>query len=469
MENENKVQFRFTQWLNESLSLKLAVIFVLTLILLIPAALINDLVREREIRQEEVIQEISQSWAGSQTIGGPVLMVPYSKKVLIVRNGVEQYEDQNHYLYLLPEKLTVLAETGNQELSRGIFKVSVYEGKIHLKGNFGALNLSIEELNSDQIHWSKANVVVGISDLRGVKQLTRVEIGGSPQQLDEYATVRPFTQNLIFSPILTQPWDELSFAIEMDIRGTAKLNFLQLAKETEVTVTGNWTAPKFTGQYLPENREVSKDGYDVHWKLAHFARSLPQQWAGQDVVIVFKEFGNPIESVPMKTTTPLASSMSAVQEVDGFGIEFIQPVNHYQKSNRATKYAILVIALSFLAMFFTEIIAKRRVHIVQYVLIGMAMVVFYTLLLAFSEHIGFNAAYGVAALATIMLITLFIRQIIGQRKAARLFAGLLVLFYSFVFVIIQLNDYALLLGSVGLFFCVGALMYFSSKINWQGR
>src|SRR5690606_27024282 len=110
--------------------------------------------------QEEVIQAISQSWAGSQTLGGPVLMVPYSKKVLIVRNGVEQYEDQNHYLYLLPEKLTVLAETGNQELSRGIFKVSVYEGKIHLKGNFGALNLSIEELNSDQIHWSKANVVV---------------------------------------------------------------------------------------------------------------------------------------------------------------------------------------------------------------------------------------------------------------------------------------------------------------------
>lgn len=465
MENEAKTQNRFIQWMNESLSLKLAVIFVLTLILLIPAALINDLVHEREFRQEEVIQEISQSWAGSQTIGGPVLMVPFSKKVSVVRNGVEQYEDQIHFLYLLPEKLGIQAQTENKELSRGIFKVSVYEGKIQLKGNFGALNLAREELSQDQIHWDKTHLVVGISDIRGVKQLTRVEIAGSSLQIDEYATVRPFAQNLIFSPVLSQPWENLSFAIEMDIRGTAKLNFLQLAKETNVTVTGNWTAPKFTGQFLPEDREVRNNGYDVHWQLAHFARSLPQQWAGQETVIVAKQAGNIVETVPLKTP----SNQAVVQEVDGFGIEFIQPNNHYQKSNRATKYAILVIALSFLALFFTEIIAKRRVHIVQYVLIGLAMVVFYTLLLAFSEHIGFNAAYGVAAFATIVLITLFIRQIIGQMKAARLFAGLLVLFYSFVFVIIQLNDYALLLGSVGLFLCVGALMYFSSKINWQDR
>jgi inner membrane protein len=469
MENDPKSQFRFTQWLNESLTLKLAVIFILTLLLLIPAALVNDLVIERQYRQQEVVQEVSQSWSGSQTISGPLLMVPVLKQVKIIRNGMEQFETVEQYLYLLPEQVSIDAETSGQELSRGIFKVAVYEGVVKINGLFSSFNLEKEGLSMDQINWDKLRLLVGVSDLRGVKSIEEVRIGNQTLQLDEFASERVFNQNLVFSPELNGAFTSLPFELTMEIRGTESLNFLPLAKETKVHATGNWGSPKFVGQYLPDERAIASNQYDVSWNINHFARTIPQQWLGDQVLITGKESWNVDAPYPVKDAAIANPQNTVVKEVDGIGLEFLQPINHYQKNVRATKYAILVIALSFLALFFTEIIAKKKIHVVQYVLIGLALVVFYSLLLAFTEHIGFNLAYVLAAAATIGLITLFIFKLLGQRNAAGLFAGLLVLFYSFVFVIIQVNDYALLLGSIGLFLCIGALMYFSSKINWQGQ
>jgi len=441
METNNNQFTRFGQWLNESLSVKLGVIFFLTLILLIPAALVNDLVRERQQRQQEVIIEVSDSWSGPQVLAGPLMMLPYSKMVISQRGGVEQVEEQTHYIYLLPEELEIKGTTDTKELSRGIFDVAVYEADVKVSGYFGPLDLTKDEISFEQVHWDKARMVVGVGDLRGVKTISPFRVGGQDYTLDEYARERPFDNNLIFSPELNdRNWDKLPFEFSLDLRGTANLGFLQLAKQTRVSVNGNWSSPKFVGQFLPEQRETGADHFQVNWALAHFARVLPQQWTAQEM-----------------------------HELDGFGIEFLQPVNHYQKSERATKYAILVISLSFLALFFTEILAKSRIHIVQYVLIGAAMIVFYALLLAFSEHIGFNAAYGVAAFATIGLITGFVAKTLKQKRIAVIFCSLLTLFYLFVFVIIQLNDLALLMGSIALFFCVAALMYFSSRINWQGK
>ncbi|HLW50142.1 MAG TPA: cell envelope integrity protein CreD [Sphingobacteriaceae bacterium] len=441
METNNNQFTRFGQWLNESLSVKLGVIFFLTLILLIPAALVNDLVRERQQRQQEVIIEVSDSWSGPQVLAGPLMMLPYSKMVISQRGGVEQVEEQTHYIYLLPEELEIKGTTDTKELSRGIFDVAVYEADVKVSGYFGPLDLTKDEISFEQVHWDKARMVVGVGDLRGVKTISPFRVGGQDYTLDEYAKERPFDNNLIFSPELNdRNWDKLPFEFSLDLRGTANLGFLQLAKQTRVSVNGNWSSPKFVGQFLPEQRETGADHFQVNWALAHFARALPQQWTAQEM-----------------------------HELDGFGIEFLQPVNHYQKSERATKYAILVISLSFLALFFTEILAKSRIHIVQYVLIGAAMIVFYALLLAFSEHIGFNAAYGVAAFATIGLITGFVAKTLKQKRIAVIFCSLLTLFYLFVFVIIQLNDLALLMGSIALFFCVAALMYFSSRINWQGK
>ena len=467
MEINNTSAARFGQWLNESLSVKLGVIFFLTLILLIPAAMVNDLVREREHRQQEVIIEVSDSWSGPQVLAGPLMMLPYSKMVMIQRGGAELMEEQTHYIYLLPEELEIQGTTDTHELSRGIFDVAVYETNLNVSGYFGSLDLSKEEIEPHQVQWNKVRLVVGVGDLRGVKSIQPFVMAGQEYTLDEYARERPFDNNLVFTPDLQDhDWDKLSFGFSVELRGTAHLQFLQLAKQTRVSVQGNWASPKFVGQFLPEQRELQADSFRVEWGLAHFARALPQQWTGQEEQILGKQPLAP--QVPINPRTdPARGGQDVTHVVDGFGIEFLQPVNHYQKNDRATKYAILVISLSFLALFFTEILAKSRIHIVQYVLIGAAMIVFYALLLAFSEHIGFNAAYGVAAFATIGLIGIFIATTLKQKRIAVIFSSLLTLFYLFVFVIIQLNDMALLMGSIALFLCVAALMYFSSRINWQ--
>src|SRR5690606_33124410 len=153
-------------------------------------------------------------------------------------------------------------------------------------------------------------------------------------------------------------------------------------------------------------------------------------------------------------------------QATGFGIQFLQPVDHYQKAERTAKYAILIIVLTFVALFFAEVITKRRIHIIQYVLIGAAMIVYYTLLLSFSEHVGFNAAYAIASVATIALIGGFIAKLLRRRRVALIFSAILAIFYVFIFVIIQLQDMALLFGSIGLFITVALLMYFSGRINW---
>lgn len=466
--NNNQVT-RFGQWLNESLTVKLVVIFFVTIALLIPGSLVSDLVRERQYRQVEVVNEVSQSWSGAQTLSGPILMLPYNKQVRVLRNGVEQSEEQLHYIYLLPEEADIKVDTDTKLLSRGIFDVAVYEAGATWKGHFSGLDLSREEVLPEQVLWSKVRLLIGVGDLRGVKQVSPVMVNGQEFALDEYAREHVFTQNLVVTPQLSgEPWERLPFEFTIDFRGTSSLQFLQTAKHTTVQVAGNWASPKFIGQSLPDHREVKEESFSVAWDLSNFARTLPTQWSDQQILIQGRDpyyVGEPIQ--PKTMAAP--SEQSLTHHIDGFGVEFLQPVNHYHKNERATKYAILIIVLSFLSLFFTEIIAKRRIHIVQYVLIGAAMMVFYALLLALSEHIGFNMAYGVASLATIAVIGVFISNILRGGRLTWIFTGLLSFFYLFVFIIIQLHDMALLMGSIGLFLSVAALMYFSSRINWQGK
>lgn len=471
MESNNNQITRFGQWLNESLTVKLVAIFFLTLALLIPSSLISDLVRERQYRQSEVTAEVSASWSGPQFIAGPVLMLPYMKEMRILRQGTELTETQIHYLYLLPELVQIQMDTDTRLLSRGIFDVAVYESNATVSGHFGRANLEREELLPEQILWDKARMVLGVGDLRGVKEVSDIKVGESEYSLDEFAREKVFEHNLVVSPALSKAgWESLPFEFALDMRGTSQMQFLQLAKQTDVKLTGNWTSPKFVGQSLPDQRLVSDDDFEAFWSLRNFARSLPQQWTGGESTILGHDMQfDPHLAGKSAPTVSMADGGSSVHYVDAFGVEFLQPVNHYHKSERAVKYAILIIILTFLALFFTEIIAKKRIHLVQYVLIGAAMMVFYALLLAFSEHVGFDWAYGIAALATILLIGVFIRNTLKKGKLAWIFAALLGFFYLFIFVIIQLHDMALLVGSVGLFLSVAALMYFSSRINWQEK
>ncbi len=473
METKTQPTGGLAQWLNHSVSFKLFIIGLLAVVLLVPSFQITSLIHERQQRQRSVVAEIGRSWSGPQSLGGPVLVVPYKTMVKTVAGDVEKLEERIYQLYVLPENLRIAAETDAKLLHRGIFDAAVYEAKVRMEGRFGALDLAKVDIEADQLLWERARLAIGVGDLRGLRNSPTVTLGEQAYEPEtEYADIGVFANNLVVAPALSsEPWETLPFAFTLDLRGSEGLRFLQLAKHTHVAVTGNWGSPKFFGKFLPDEREIRDSGFVAHWEVPHFSRTMPQQWTASHTTI--GEMYDPRESdqydgpIGPYATSAVAGNHDSTHEAAVFGIQFLQPVDHYQKAERTAKYAILIIVLTFVSLFFTEVITKRRIHIIQYVLIGAAMIVYYTLLLSFSEHVGFNLAYGIASLATIALVGGFIARLLRRRRVALLFGGILALFYGFIFVIIQLQDMALLFGSVGLFITVGLLMYFSGRIDWN--
>ncbi|HXH99738.1 MAG TPA: cell envelope integrity protein CreD [Sphingobacteriaceae bacterium] len=437
-----------SNWLGQSMLIKLGLIGVLTLLLLIPSNWIQSLILERQSRQDEVIKEISDKWSGNQLVEGPIMVLPY--KTFVSQKdtaGKTTYKEALTNIYLLPETLNIISKANPEVLHRGIFDAVVYNTKIGVNGRFSSLELKKSGINPDLIQWDKAKLVIGLSDLKGLKNNPAIKFGDSVYHVEpDFTSLRLFSNNLIALPNLsTQRNTELNFNFDLDLRGSSELSFMHLGKSTSVNIQGNWSNPSFTGRYLPEQRQVSDDGFAASWKMPYFNRPFPQQWIEEN------------------------TSLHTAKNDAAFGVKFILPVDQYQKTMRSAKYAILIILLTFISLFFTELLNKKKVHLLQYVLIGAAMTIYYTLLLSFSEQVGFNIAYLIASVATVALIGIFIASLLKNRRPAIVFSGILSIFYGFIFVIIQLQDLALLFGSIGLFIIVSAMMYLSAKMDWSSK
>ncbi|PLW89160.1 cell envelope integrity protein CreD, partial [Mucilaginibacter sp.] len=236
-----------------------------------------------------------------------------------------------------------------------------------------------------------------------------------------------------------------AFDFTLDLKGSQELHFMHLGKTTDVSVKGNWRTPSFDGRYLPDERRMDTAGFKAHWRMLYYNRPYPQQWV--------------VDNNLLTDESKLANA--------SFGLKLRLPVDQYQKVTRTSKYAILIVLLTFVSLFLTEVIRKQRIHPFNYALIGAALVIYYTLLLSFSEQMGYNLAYIIASAATIGLVSVFIASLLKNKAAAGLFAVILSVIYLFIFVIIQLEDLALMIGSIALFIIVALLMYFSRKINWD--
>lgn len=447
----------FNNWFGGSVLIKLGLIGFLTILLLIPSSLIQDLIAERQNRQEEVIREISDKWSGSQLVQGPVLVLPYKTSIITEDPNTNKniIREILTNIYILPETLNILSKANPEMLHRGIFDVVVYNSKIKVNGKFSALELIKSNIDPAMIQWDKAKVAIGLSDLKGLKNNPIIRLENENYEVEpDLTSLKLFSNNLVILPNLSRGKNTaLNFSFDLDLRGSEKLSFLHLGKNTSVKIEGEWNNPSFTGRYLPDERLVSGKAFSATWKMPYYNRPYPQQWIAENTILNKPD------------TLVKGKNMPDTEAV--FGVDFLLPVDQYQKTTRAAKYAILVILLSFLSLFFTELLNKRNVHFLQYVLIGAAMIIYYTLLLALSEQMGFNAAYILASVATIGLIGTFIRSLLKNSKAALLFAGILSMFYCFIFVILQLQDMALLVGSVGLFVIIATLMYLSQKISWE--
>lgn len=448
MEEQNQEKWNFMTWLGESVTVKLVFIGTLTLVLLIPSLLIENLINERSVRQKEMMQDVSDKWSASQLIRGPVLAIPYKKHIKYLDNSQKEAEkDVTENLYVLPDNLHIKAELHTEILHRGIFDMVVYNTIVKVSGNFAPLDLNAVNLLANQLITDKSRVAISISDLKGLKTNPVVHAAGQSAQAEPiFEEHSPFGSGLQAKINLSAlKSGDIPFDFSLDLKGSQELSFLHLGKTTDVEAKGNCGSPSFDGRYLPDSRNVGKDSFSARWRMLYYNRPYPQQWVGNDTLL----------------------SNAQKQADASFGVKLRLPVDEYQKTTRTSKYALLIIILTFISLFLTEIIRKQKIHVFNYLLIGVAMIIYYSLLLSFSEQIGFNPAYLLASVATVGLITAFIGSLLKNRNAALLFGFILSVVYTFIFVIIQLEDLALMIGSIGLFIIIGMLMYFSRKINWD--
>ena len=448
MENQQEKDNWFSR-LTQSIAVKLATVGFISLILLIPSSWIADLIIERQQRQKEVVDEIARSWAGNQTLTGPVLVLPYRTfQEQKAPDGKVELVEAIQRIFLMPERLDMKTRVEPEVLHRGIFDVVVYQARVDVAGTFAELDTKKLGIDPQSILWNQTQLLVNVSDVKGLKQIPQIRVAGTQMSLEpDYSDLQVFNNGLACAiDWSSRQQTKSDFSFTLQLRGSEALSFTPVGKTTRFEVTGNWSNPSFTGGYLPEKRNVADSAFTATWSIPYFNRPFPQQWVGND-----------------------GKRLQTSDADHSGGVRFLLPVDQYQKTMRSAKYAMLIILLTFVSLLFTEWITKRRVNVLQYVLIGSAMVIYYTLLLSFSEQVGFTWAYVIASLCTIILIGTFLYSILSNKKASTMLAGILSAFYLFIYVIIQLQEMALLVGSVGLFVVVALLMYASSRINWDKR
>jgi inner membrane protein len=418
----------------ETLTFKAATIAILTLFLLIPNAMIQNLIQERQYRSKETIEKISDKWSRSQTLCAPLLIVPYSTTKLDKDNKLQR---QEHTLYVTPKDLNINVSLTPEERYFGIYKAILYKSDIHFEGNFSELaNL---KLDNSTLHFDRAQIAIGVTDLRGIAQNPKFKIGdkifettvGAVSLLD--ASGKTLVVNLK-DVSLTEP---LHFDCTMKLNGSGSISFVPIGQNTTVTLDGQWQSPSFIGNFSPGSTVDNKQ-FNATWNILSFNREIPETWSNNSV----SNLGN-----------------------SSFGVNLIETVDHYQQNMRSAKYALMFISLTFVVFFFVEIFTKKSIQFFQYLLVGIALILFYSLLLSFSEQIGFGLAYLVASIATISMISIYFHSLIKQKIATFVLAGITVILYAFLYIILQIQDFALLFGSVFLFAILGVIMFVSNKIK----
>lgn len=432
-------------WHADSILLKSGVIAVLILLLLIPSSWIQELITEREGYQQQRVNIVTDKWADSQLVQGPVLLLPFKKNITENVSGKPFTHEVTQVLYVLPQNLHYKAAVKTEQFKKGIYDAVVYNSIIAVQGNFTRPDIGALGVDPSAILYDHAKLVFGLSDLKGLKNSPAVVIQGKSYDAGPAVDDNdPFYKPLEVKFPLKKDAD-FTFSYNLDVEGSHLLNFLHSGKNTEVEVNSDWPNPDFNGRYLPDNRVTNDKGFVAKWHMLAYNRPFPQQWVDDKGLLINKE---------------------AVTEAV-FGVKLELPIDQYRKVMRTAKYSTLIILLTFVSLFLAELIRKQKVHVFNYTLIGAAMVIYYILLLSFSEQIGYNYAYLVSSVSTIGLISAFTSSLLGNKGVAVLFAFILSVFYGFIFILIQLEELSLMFGGIALFLVVATLMYFSRKIDFK--
>ena len=419
-------------------SIILRIIFSIGVIalLIIPLTMIKSLISERQNYRDEVVNEINKSWATSQIVGGPILTIVNER--WIEKEEGKKYLTHNSY-HLLPEILKYETEVFPETRYRGIYEVTLYEANLTISGYFDFDKTRIVKNEDLLFNAVEKYLSFNISDLKGIQDNLTFTWNNKKKEVSPgLKTKETFRNGFTADVDIDQNENKHYFNIEIKLKGSENLEFIPLGKNTEASMKSSWNNPSFLGAFLPSSREVKSNEFIANWNINHFNREYPQEW-----------YNNKFEV--------LSSS---------FGVKLLIPVDEYQKTMRTLKYGIMIILLTFVSFFMIEILSKKVLHPIQYLLIGLSLVIFYSILLALSEYILFQYSYLIASVLVGLLISFYTSSIYSNYKLGVLIGSFLVFFYGFMYIILQLQDYSLLLGNIALFTVLAVIMYLTRKINW---
>jgi inner membrane protein len=410
----------------------------LVLTLLIPLGMIERLIGERGERHDAASAAVANT-LGNQTVGGPVLIVP-------MRPANSGSTGATEDTFGLAERLDLSSDSKTRVITRGIYRIPVYEARIHITGRF-VLPSGPPPGADMELLWDQAVIALPISDPRSIREPVRITAGGASATFQRGGMRVPGLPQQLFVRYADlgagTPSAPLDFSIDVALGGSNWLGFLPLGTVTRATMTSDWPSPSFRGAYLPESRDVNGQGFSATWSVVHVEGGFPPRWKPWDP----------------------AGAIS--DDSSEFGAALIDPVGVHEATLRAAKYGVLLIGLCFSVYFAFELLAGLRLHALHYLLIGMANCVFYLLLVALAEQIGFGYAYLASAGASAALITLYSVSVLRSVQRALPIGVLLAALYSYLYVTLRAEDYALLLGALGTFGTLACVMYFTRHVDWH--
>lgn len=421
---------------------KIFLLLLLSLLLMVPVQSIMELNRERQAYRSQAIHSIMASSSGPQRLMGPIIVQPYTRSVTVEQEGKRFVRQEQIYRYLLPEQLDIKANMEVTPRKLGIYQAQVYLTRLSLSGRLptaAQLQESTPLAGDDELVAGKPYLSLVLSDARGINSVPELQLGTQRIPFAPGARLGDALAG-IHAPLDSLPQQDGTFHLELNLQGMNALDIVPLGKESTLQLAGHWPHPNFIGDFLPGSRTLSSQGFEANWLTS---------WFASDMETRFNRMMNGGDS-----------------HLSTFSVSLVQPVDHYQLNERAAKYALLFIGLTFISFFMFELLKGLRVHPIQYALVGMGLAIFYLVLLALTEHLGFGWAYLVAALASVLLNGFYLSHVLGGPKQGIGFAALLGLVYAILYSLLQAEEIALLLGALLLFATLALIMLLTRKLDW---
>jgi inner membrane protein len=425
-----------------ALIFRLFIILFLVLLTQVPIALVSNLIQQRSWTQRDALEEVSRSHGGEQLISGPILTIPYIINTVTMTGQVNKTHSNFH---IYPDDLKIDSRIVTEKRSRGIFEIPVYTSKVTISGLYKIDTSSLPStISKDNISWKEAVLSIGITSPKAIKD--EVTLLFNNQSFNFEPGLK--SDNLFAAGVhasiknaLTAETKNINFNFELSFNGAQSFSVVPVGKITEIQLSSNWKDPSFFGDYLPDFREINNEGFQAHWKITDLGRDIPRIWDERT------------------NDNPNEDKLS-------LGVNFFSQVDSYDVVKRSVKYELLFIGITFLSFYLFEILCYLKIHPIQYLFIGAGMVLFYLLFLALSEHIPLFIAYTIAGSAAISIVAGYSITILKSYSKTFIVVISLAVQYAFLYAVLNAEDYALLIGSIGLTCTLVISMYLTRNIDW---